>query len=120
MEYTADIGFAFRIIPGLAVSANVHYLSSDLGTEQKGNAYSADIGLMYAVRRLKAGLTATHLGSKMDYGYGAYGAASINAGLSYRFEFGNNHAISPVVKYLTACLRTAGVLLQGRESSMPL
>jgi len=99
MEYTADIGFAFRIIPGFAVSANVHYLSSDMGTEQKGSAFLADIGLMYTVAGLRAGLTATHLGSKIDYGYGAYELpASVNAGLGYRFEFGNKHSISPIME----------------------
>ena len=99
LEYSADLGIAFRIVPGLAVSANVHYLSSDMGTGQKGSAYSADIGLMYTFSGLRAGLTATHLGSKMDYGYGAYELpASINAGLGYQLEFGNNHSLSPIVE----------------------
>jgi len=99
MEYTADLGIAFKIMPGLAVSANVHYLSSDMGTERKGNAFTADIGFMYTVAGLRAGLTATHLGTKIDFGYGAYELpASVNAGLGYRFEFGNKHSISPIVE----------------------
>lgn len=99
LEYTADLGIAFRIVPGLAVSANVHYLSSDMGTGQKGSAYSADFGLMYTFSGLRAGLTATHLGSKIDYGNGPYELpASINAGLGYQLEIGKNHSVSPIVE----------------------
>ena len=99
LEFSAELGFAYRIVQGFAVSANLHYLSADLGAAQKGNAFAADIGLLYTVSGLRIGLTATQLGTQMDFGYGGYSLpASVNAGVGYVLEIGKTHAITPVAE----------------------
>lgn len=67
-EMAAGVGLAFRILPILSLGANVQYVLSDLGGPKKGSAVSADVGAMLDLKFMRAGVTVSNLGSKIDYG----------------------------------------------------
>lgn len=67
-EYSAGIGLAIKILPVLSASVNATYLSSDIGGPKKGGAFAADIGVLLRLKCLNVGLTASNLGSRIDYG----------------------------------------------------
>lgn len=67
-EFSAGVGLAVKILPFLSASVNAGYLSSDIGGPKKAGAFAADIGLLLQLQYLNVGLTASNLGSKIDYG----------------------------------------------------
>lgn len=67
-EFSAGVGLAVKILPVLSASVNAGYLSSDIGGPKKAGAFTADIGLLLHLKYLNIGLTASNLGSKIDYG----------------------------------------------------
>lgn len=98
-ELSVDLGYAYNISGSFSASATVHYISSKLGTEAAGSAYAADLGLMYQPGNLSLGLTATNLGSKIDYGYGPYSLpAQIKLGAGYRFSLQEKHLLTATVQ----------------------
>jgi hypothetical protein len=98
-ELSVDLGYAYNISGSFSASATVHYISSKLGTEAAGSAYAADLGLMYQPGNFSLGLTATNLGSKIDYGYGPYSLpAQIKLGAGYRFSLQEKHLLTATVQ----------------------
>ena len=90
---------AYNISGSFSASATVHYISSKLGTEAAGSAYAADLGLMYQPGNFSLGLTATNLGSKIDYGYGPYTLpAQIKLGAGYHFSLQEKHLLTAAVQ----------------------
>lgn len=68
MELQAGVGVGFRILPILSLGANVNYVFSDIGGTKKGGAVAADFGALLDLKFLRVGLTASNIGSKLDYG----------------------------------------------------
>ncbi len=98
-ELSVDLGYAYNISGSFSASATVHYISSKLGTEAAGSAYAADLGLMYQPGNFSLGLTATNLGSKIDYGYGPYTLpAQIKLGAGYHFSLQEKHLLTAAVQ----------------------
>ena len=98
-ELSVDLGYAYNISGSFSASATVHYISAKLGTEAAGSAYAADLGLMYQPGNFSLGLTATNLGSKIDYGYGPYSLpAQIKLGAGYRFSLQEKHLLTATVQ----------------------
>jgi hypothetical protein len=91
-EYAIDVGFACKVIERLSVAATVRYIGSDMGGPEKGSAFAADVSVLYKQGDLSLGLGYTNLGTKIDYGYSAYGLpARIKAGAAYRLSFAGTH-----------------------------
>lgn len=98
-ELSVDLGYAYNISGSFSAAATVHYISSKLGPEAAGSAFAADLGLMYQPGNLSLGLTATNLGSKIDYGYGPYSLpAQIKLGAGYRFSLQEKHLLTATVQ----------------------
>ena len=98
-ELSVDLGYAYNISGSFSAAATVHYISSKMGPEAAGSAFAADLGLMYQPGNLSLGLTATNLGSKIDYGYGPYSLpAQIKLGAGYRFSLQEKHLLTATVQ----------------------
>ena len=67
-EYVASVGAAYKFIPSLSASVSLNYIGSDLGGPQTASAFAANLGVMYVNGGLKAGLTASNIGSSLNYG----------------------------------------------------
>lgn len=95
-EFSAGIGLAVKILPVLSASVNANYLSSDVGGPKKAGAFAADIGLLLHLRCLNVGLTASNLGSKIDYGgtrkYSLPATLKLGAGASHTYA--GKHKVS--------------------------
>lgn len=98
-ELSVDLGYAYNISGSFSASATVHYISSKMGPQAAGSAFAADLGLMYQPGNFSLGLTATNLGSKIDYGYGPYSLpAQIKLGAGYRFSLQEKHLLTATVQ----------------------
>lgn len=98
-ELSVDLGYAYNISGSFSAAATVHYISSRMGPQAAGSAFAADLGLMYQPGNLSLGLTATNLGSKIDYGYGPYTLpAQIKLGAGYRFSLQEKHLLTAAVQ----------------------
>jgi hypothetical protein len=91
-EYSLDVGFACKAMEYLAVAATVRYIGSDMGGPEKGSAFAADLSVLYKRNNLSLGLGYTNMGTKIDYGYSAYGLpARVKAGAAYRLSLAGMH-----------------------------
>lgn len=98
-ELSVDLGYAYNISGPLSAAATVHYISSRMGPEAAGSAFAADLGLMYQPGNLSLGLTATNLGSKIDYGYEPYSLpAQIKLGAAYRIGLQDKNLLTAAVQ----------------------
>ncbi|MFA7089714.1 MAG: PorV/PorQ family protein [Bacteroidales bacterium] len=98
-ELSVDLGYAYNIFGAFSAAATVHYISSETGPKAAGSALAADLGLMYQPGNLSLGLTATNLGSKIDYGNGLYTLPSqIKLGAGYGFHPGEKHLLNAAVQ----------------------
>ena len=97
-EMVTGIGLAFRILPVLSVGANVNYVLSDLGGPKKGSAISADIGAMLDLKFMRVGVTASNLGSKIDYGglnaYNLPACLKLGVGTTQYLESEKKHSLT--------------------------
>ncbi len=99
MEITVDLGYAFMITETLSTAATVRYIVSGMSPDASGGAVAADLGLIYKPGNISIGLTATNLGSKIDYGYGPYALPSqIKLGAGYGFHAGEKHLLNAAVQ----------------------
>lgn len=98
MELQANIGLGFRILPILSLSANVGYVHSDIGGPKKGGAVSADFGALLDLKFISVGLTASNIGSKIDYGgtsaYSLPANIKLGVGTVQRFGAEDKHAVA--------------------------
>ncbi len=92
LECSIDMGFAYKILGDLSAGATLHYVRSQMGAEHTGNAFAADLGLLYSPGTFRLGLTAKNLGTKMDYGTGPFS-------LPARIELGAGICIDPAPKH---------------------
>lgn len=96
-DLQAGIGLGFKILPILSLGANVNYVYSDIGGPKKGGAVSADFGALLDLKFLRIGLTASNIGSKIDYGgtaaYGLPANVKLGVGTIQRFGAEDKHAI---------------------------
>lgn len=67
-EYAAGLGLAYRFLPDLSVGMTLNYIGSDLGGPKSASAFAANLGLMYVKGSFRAGLTASNIGTKLNYG----------------------------------------------------
>lgn len=96
-DMSAGIGLAFKIVNGLALSANVSWYSSSLDVKGASTAsgISADFGATYRLRRLRLALTASNIGSKVNYGGTSTWSLPANAKLGIGTTIGTeNHSVS--------------------------
>lgn len=108
-DLTAGVGLAFRILPILSLGAGVHYVYSDIGGPQKGGAVSADFGAMLDLRFLRVGLTASNIGSKINYG----GLSAYSLPMNIRLGAGTTQYLGAEDRHaLTASLQ-GGFLIEG-------
>ncbi|HPX79063.1 MAG TPA: PorV/PorQ family protein [Bacteroidales bacterium] len=105
LEFSVDLGYAYKIAENFSAGATLHYVRSQMGPEHAGNAFAADLGLLYKPGFLSIGLTAKNLGTKINYGYGAYHLpAHIELGTGAHMALGDKHAVHAVLQggYLLA------------------
>ena len=92
MEISVDLGYAYKITETISTAATFRYVISRMGENASGGAFAADLGMMYHPGNFSLGLTATNIGSKIDYGYGPYRLpAQIRLGAGYGFHAGEKH-----------------------------
>ena len=97
-ELQAVVGLGFKVLPILSLSANVGYVYSDIGGPKKGGAVSADFGALLDLKFLRIGLTASNIGSKIDYGgasvYNLPANLKLGVGTIQRFGAEDKHAVA--------------------------
>ena len=105
-EMDLAVGAAYRIAKKISASVSMHYVSSDLGAPKTASAVAADLGLQYRTEKFGLALTASHLGSSLDYGGTATYRLPARADIStsYTFGFGGG-------KHSLGLSATAGYLL---------
>lgn len=95
MEISFDLGYAFKISESFSAGVTLRYVLSKIGPDASGGAFAADLGLTYNKRNVSIGLSATNLGSIINYGYGPYTLpAQIRLGAGYKFHIGEKHLLS--------------------------
>ncbi len=95
-ELSAGIGLAFRILPILSASVNFNYILSDMANDnvtsgaKAANAFAADAGLLLHLKHFNVALTASNIGTKINYGstnsYSLPANLRLGAGTSYVFN----------------------------------
>lgn len=75
-EYSFGAGLGFLITHSLSASINFNYISSKMGDDAKGSAFAIDAAVMYKIKMFRIGVTASNIGSKIDYGYDKYSLPS--------------------------------------------
>lgn len=91
-EYAASLGVAYKLIPSLSAALTLSYVGSDLGAPKAASAVAANIGVMYVNGGLRAGLTASNIGSKLNYsGVQSY-SLPMRADLGVGYTFGSADA----------------------------
>lgn len=91
-EYVASAGVAYKIIPSLSASLALSYVGSDLGGPKPGSAFAANLGLMYVNGGLRLGLTASNIGSSINYGGASSYSLPMHADLGVGYTFGSAEA----------------------------
>lgn len=71
-EMSIGAGVGFNALPCLTVSAAFNYIRSDIGAPQVANAFAADLGVFFSYDALRAGLSASNLGTSINYGGADY------------------------------------------------
>lgn len=93
----AGIGLGFRILPMFSLGANVSYVHSVLSKDGKAGAVSADFGALLDLKFMRVGVTASNIGSGLDYGTGPNELpANLKIGVGTEQRFGNDdkHTLS--------------------------
>ena len=106
------LGAAWRPVPGIAFAVNARVVSSALDQQRAGTAFCADIALQYADGPVRAGISASNLGTAIRYGDASYPLpARIRGGASY-----NNLWIDATLEaeYLSQAGMMATVGIEGR------
>lgn len=97
-DIQAGVGFGFRVCPVFSLGAGVNYVYSHIGGPQKGNAVAADFGAFLDLDYLRVGVTASNIGSRLDYGgessYYLPSNVKIGAGTTRHFGQKDLHALS--------------------------
>lgn len=98
MHLSAGVGIGVKILPILSASANVHYIMSDLGGPKKANAVSADFGAMVHLKFMNIGVTASNIGSQLNYGgidsYGLPTNLKVGVGTTQKFGSEDKHSVT--------------------------
>lgn len=99
-ELVAGVGISVRILPLLSASVNANYLTSDVGGPKKGGAFAADVALLLRLKAINIGLTASNLGSKIDYGGATRYAlpATVKLGVGFSRVYAQRHCFSANVQ----------------------
>ena len=93
-ENAIDLGVSYRVISNLSVGVNAKYIGSVLGEDMEANSFGVDLGLMYQLDQLNLGLSATNVGSKINYGGDDYSLPMmVKFGGAYNFEFNEIHKL---------------------------
>ncbi|MCF0172314.1 MAG: PorV/PorQ family protein [Bacteroidales bacterium] len=71
-EWKVELMGAFKATERITASAKLRYMQSTLAPGRTANHFSADIACLYSFRGVQTGLKVANIGSKVNYGYGAY------------------------------------------------
>lgn len=91
-EYLASVGVAYKFIPSLSASLGLNYIGSDLGGPKAASAFAANLGLLYVNGGFKAGLTASNIGTALNYGGSSSYSLPMRADLGLAYSFGSADA----------------------------
>lgn len=99
-EYSAGVGLAFKILPFLSAAANVNYISSKIGVNEKADATIFDLSAQMLLKDLSIGVTANNLGSKISYNSGTkYSLPSnVKLGAAYALAINDKNIITPMAQ----------------------
>jgi hypothetical protein len=94
-DISIDLGFSFKIVSNLSMGINARFINSAIGSSASGNAFSADIFLMYKIKKLNIALAATNIGTKISYlENSSYNIPAMGRlGLSYDFSLSEKHSL---------------------------
>lgn len=71
-EFSAAIGFAYRIADPFSIGVTARFVSSNLAEKASGSAVGADITAMYSAGGFSAALGVSNLGTPIRYGNTSY------------------------------------------------
>ncbi len=92
VELGLGIGFTSNLSGGLSL----RFINSDIGVD-KASAVGIDLSLMYALDKLRAGLTVSNVGSAVKYKDEEYALPSrAKLGLAYQLVDANQHSLQAV------------------------
>ncbi len=94
-EHSIGLGYAYRLSDKTAISATIHYVSSDLADAYNANTFSIDLGFKSSYKNVNYGFMLRNLGPELDFGvYSAKLPASVTAGISYSKLVAINHQLT--------------------------
>lgn len=95
-ELSAGVGVAYKISKQFSAAVNFNYIMSDLGGTKTAGAFAGDIGLNYQTKAINVGLTASNLGTKVNYGgETAYSLpANVKLGVGKTCELGEKQTLT--------------------------
>ncbi len=95
MEYTFDLGYAYKFSDNTALSASLHYLNSEYGQGYDATSIFFDFGLKSSFKDIQYGIMVRNLGSELKFDDGEVALPlTIGAGLGYNKEFTNNNTLN--------------------------
>ncbi len=87
-EYSVGAGMSYRIIPCLSAGAGLSYIGSDIGGLKSAGAFSVNLGLFFKMKALTAGLTASNIGTSINYGGEATYSLPMDISLGAAYKLG--------------------------------
>jgi hypothetical protein len=94
-ENSIGLGYACRLSDKTAISATIHYVSSDLADAYSANTFSIDVGYKSSYKNVSYGFMLRNLGPELDFGdYSAKLPTSVTAGFSYSKFVAINHKLT--------------------------
>ncbi len=95
MEYTFDLGYAYKLNENSALSASLHYLNSEYGQGYDANTIIFDLGFKSKFKDLDYGIMVKNLGSDLKFDDGSVALPlTIGAGLGYSKELSTSNTLN--------------------------
>lgn len=90
-EYNVALGSSYAILDCLSAGATLRLAGSALSPEAEATVFGVDLGVMFKMNGIKAGVSVNNLGTKVKYGETAYPQpAMLKVGAGYTLEFGKS------------------------------
>ncbi|MGE0092542.1 MAG: PorV/PorQ family protein [Bacteroidales bacterium] len=87
-------GFSYMLSNNFSASANLKFISSDIGGNDAASAFAADLNLFYQKESLNLGFSLSNIGSSLDYGNGPHSLPSnAKIGASYIKNVSDNSTL---------------------------
>jgi hypothetical protein len=94
IDFSVDVGYAYKVAPKLSVGATLYYIRSQMSPEHTSNAFACDVGLLYKQDRFSLGLTAKNLGTPIQFEeFSSALPARVELGAGVTLPMADNHIL---------------------------